>query len=230
MSKVSSASTATAAIASKFVFKCQCGKVCGTIQTLVDAPQPLRLVCYCKDCRGYYNTLNTMASRMATSSRFPPAMIDEWGGVDWLCIYPRDIQIETGKAFLTTCKIRPTSPIKQVYSTCCYTPIFRFGSMSVLMNTHIMEPPKQHSLTELPDVKFRIMGRQSLPGSDQVDRQEKKPNISWSIPVFSWLWTMSKRVKAELMVPMPFDDNDDMKKIFPKAIDQVPVLDQFQEG
>lgn len=43
---------------------CACGKVKARIQTSDDsssnsvAPAPIRLVCYCRDCRGYFETLN----------------------------------------------------------------------------------------------------------------------------------------------------------------------------
>jgi hypothetical protein len=55
-----------------------------------------------------------------------------WGGVDWTALYPRDITIEKGNDLLRTEKIRPESNIRQVYTTCCYTPMFRFGGMSVV--------------------------------------------------------------------------------------------------
>ena len=227
------AGVTTKAISNIFLVKCRCGKVCATIETLAEpeAPQPLRLVCYCKDCRGYYNTLNNMA----VNSGNPPAATltkDGYGGVDWMCIYPRDITITQGsKNLLTTCKIRDTSPVKQVYSKCCYTPMFRFGSMSVLLNTNLVTEDDNSSdkPTKLPDVKFRIMGRQALTPTTTTN--PKPSNISWSIPIFSWLWTMSKRINKELMTPMPFDDdNDDKNKIFPKSIENVPVLEGFQEG
>ena len=223
--KTEAITAATKAISNTFLVKCHCGKVRATIECLQEAPQPLRLVCYCKDCRGYYNTLNKLA---ADSGKPSPAKLsdDGYGGVDWTCIYPRDITITHGKSLLTTCKIRDTSPVKQVYTTCCYTPMFRFGSMSVLLNTNLVDDSDK---VNLPDVKFRIMGRQALtpPASDG---SFKKPNISWSIPVFSWLWTMPKRINKDLMTPMPFDDKDDTNKIFPKVIENVPVLEGFQEG
>jgi hypothetical protein len=53
-----------------FTARCSCGKVQAAIQTLEKAP-PLRLVCYCKDCRGYYETLN----RIASEKSLPPAAV-----------------------------------------------------------------------------------------------------------------------------------------------------------
>ena len=155
-----------------FVARCTCGKVEVAIQTLETAP-PLRLVCYCKDCRGYYESLD----RLAIEKGLPPAGIldvstsfswfrilcvvlflwqlksrkhkvlifvflshlvflynrwQSWGGVDWTAMYPRDITITKGKDLLQTTVIRPSSTVRQVYASCCHTPMFRFGEMSVV--------------------------------------------------------------------------------------------------
>lgn len=56
----------------------------------------------------------------------------QWGGVDWTAMYPRDITILKGKDNLKTTAIRPSSSIRQVYASCCHTPMFRFGGMSVV--------------------------------------------------------------------------------------------------
>ncbi len=50
--------------------RCTCGKVQFAIQTLEQSP-PLRLVCYCSDCRGYYETLD----RLAIEKSLPPSAI-----------------------------------------------------------------------------------------------------------------------------------------------------------
>lgn len=55
-----------------------------------------------------------------------------WGGVDWTAMYPRDITILQGKDLLQTTIIRPTSGVRQVYTNCCHTPMFRFGELSVV--------------------------------------------------------------------------------------------------
>jgi len=183
--------------------QCNCGKVKASISSLQSA-MPLRFVCYCKDCRGYYNTLNSMAA-----SDPPPAKLDAWGGVDWTSIFPRDIEITEGKNLLKTCLIRPESKMRQVYCSSCYTPIFRFGAMSVLMNTNLIQEEDQ-----ITEVRFRIIGRDSLKGAD------KKPKMSWSVP-FSWFWVMPKRVKKDLMAPMPLE-LDDFK--------DVPILENFKQG
>ena len=51
--------------------RCTCGKVKFSIQTLEPSPPPLRLVCYCSDCRGYYETLD----RLALEKGSPPSAI-----------------------------------------------------------------------------------------------------------------------------------------------------------
>jgi hypothetical protein len=178
--------------------QCNCGKVKATIQALESA-KPLRFICYCKDCRGYYNTLNGMAPSDA-----PPAKLDAWGGVDWTSIFPRDIT--EGKDLLKTCLIRPESKMRQVYCGNCHTPIFRFGAMSVLMNTNLIQEEDQ-----VPEVRFRIIGRDSLKGPD-------KPKMSWSVP-FSWFWVMPKRIKKELMTPMPLELDE---------VEDIPILENFK--
>lgn len=50
-----------------FTARCTCGKVKVAIETLERAP-PLRLVCYCADCRGYYESLD----RLAIEKGLPP--------------------------------------------------------------------------------------------------------------------------------------------------------------
>lgn len=191
--------------------RCTCGKVKFAIETLEQSP-PMRLVCYCSDCRGYYETLD----RLAMEKGLPPSAIldvstakciivvyylvvsagtgccrawsakkyykersslagcrliitlmdlysflefscmfvclyflasltldddasswlicciQNWGGVDWTAMYPRDITILEGKDLLKTTIIRPTSGIRQVYASCCNTPMFRFGEMSMV--------------------------------------------------------------------------------------------------
>ena len=51
--------------------RCTCGKVKFAIQTLEPSPPPLRIVCYCSDCRGYYETLD----RLAMEKGVPPSAI-----------------------------------------------------------------------------------------------------------------------------------------------------------
>lgn len=192
----------------KFAVRCKCGKVGASIQALETAP-PLRLVCYCKDCRGYFNALNHMADDEKKSHS---AVIDKWGGVDWTFVYPHDIVITDGKEFLKTGKIRDKSSIRQVYSTCCLTPMFRFGANSVLLNTDLIP------MEAKPEVKYRIIGRQAVTPPQQ-EADEARPKISWSVP-FGWFWNMPKRIHKELMTPMPLEINEK----------DVTLLKHFKEG
>lgn len=204
----------TNALAMSFKARCNCGKVEVVVHTLEKSP-PLRLVCYCKDCRGYYETLNRIATDNKADSRFPETLLDSWGGVDWTCLYPRDITVVKGQNLLTAVKIRESSPIRQVYSTCCYTPFFRFGSMSVLMNSQIMNPDE--SSVDLP-VTFRIIGRDSWKKG--IDSDQSRPAMSYSVP-FKWFWTMPFRIRRAHMEPMPLD--------LPDAKD-CKMMEDFVEG
>jgi hypothetical protein len=217
----SSAASSTAAkqVATAFTASCHCGTVKASIDTLQDAP-PLRLVCYCKDCRGYYETLTKMTGNDVCHSKNGkdlPSAVDNWGGVDWTAMYPRDITILQGQDHLTAAKIRTSSAVRQVYSTCCHTPMFRFGGMSALVNSNTLVPRTDGS--SLPPVTFRIIGRDAwkIGLNPALDRPS---GMSWSVPL-KWFWTMPFRLRSPLMEPMPLD--------LPKAED-CPVLEGFQEG
>lgn len=200
-----------------FQASCKCGKVRASVLALEKFP-PLRLVCYCKDCRGYFETLNRTANGDPATKKTDavPAQLDNWGGVDWTSLYPRDITILEGQDLLTTVKIREKSPMRQVYSTCCYTPMFRFGNSSVLMNTDTMEPYEDQQ-GEVP-VTFRIIGRDAWKNGKVAE--VKKPSMSYSVP-FKWFWTMPFRINKEYMEPMPIN--------LP-AVEECKVLETFQEG
>mmetsp|Transcript_18103 Transcript_18103/g.43807 ORF Transcript_18103/g.43807 Transcript_18103/m.43807 type:complete len:239 (+) Transcript_18103:278-994(+) len=222
----STTTTATAKqVAMAFTASCHCGSFKASINTLPEAP-PIRLVCYCKDCRGYYETLSRKTCDEqgichTKNGKDLPSALDNWGGVDWMAMYPRDITIQQGLDCLTTVKIRPNSPVRQVYTTCCNTPLFRFGGMSVLVNTNTLVPLVDEYSTgpaELPPVTFRIIGRDAWK-TGLISDQEK-PKTSWSVP-FKWFWTMPFRLHSALMEPMPLD--------IPKAED-CPVLHGFKEG
>lgn len=179
---------------------------CGQTKLAVDAPDVLRLVCYCKDCRGYYKTLNELALKDEKRDA-SPASIDPWGGCDYIHLYPRDLKVVQGSENLSIGKIREKSMINRVYCKCCYTPIFSMGgSNSCLLNTALVD------VTNKPPVQFRIIGRNSLPGAS-------KPQISWSVP-FSWFFTMPGRIPGkDKITPLPLE--------FPK---EVKVFENFKEG
>lgn len=201
---------------------CQCGKVHAYVQALEKYP-PLRLVCYCRDCRGYCETLNRLAATTNANAQ-PPAKLDAWGGMDWTALYPRDITIEQGHEYLATAKIREKSSIRQVYTTCCHTPMFRFGSMSALVNSHILvaNDEQHHGIINEEDknglpIEFRVIGRQAwkMTGDDNT-----KPRMSSSVPL-RWFWTMPFRIHKNLMEPMPME--------LPK-VEDCKILADFSEG
>lgn len=187
---------------------------CGKVKLGIDSPSVLRLVCYCKDCRGYYNTINEMARN---EGKEQVAKLDDWGGVDMTQIYPSEIKVVEGMEHLTTCRIREESKQKLVYSTCCYTPMFRIGGESALLNTNLI--PDENNKA---DVRFRIVGRDALKEEQSAaaaasDKKKARPNLSWSIP-FSFPFVMFRRVKKDLMTPEPLDTKD------------ARVLENFKQG
>ena len=189
--------------ANKANIQCLCGKVNGAI----DSPSALRLVCYCKDCRGYYNTLNNLAKK---SSLVEPAKLDPFGGCDYTQIYPCEIHILEGKDMLETCIIREKSPIHRTYAKCCYTPLFSTGNTgAALLNSTLISEEDQ-----MCEVKYRIIGRQALKGDGSVD----KPPMSFSVP-FGWFFNMPKRCRKDKALPSPVEDGKEIK-----------VLEGFVEG
>jgi len=72
---------------------------------------------------------------------------------------------------------------------------------------------------EKPDVRFRIMGRQALRGTDDGGKQGR-PNMSWSVPL-SWFWVMPRRIHKDRMTPSP------VQVVGPS---EPTLLEGFQEG
>jgi len=191
----------------KQTIRCACGKV----KLSVDSPSALRFVCYCKDCRGYYQALNSIRNKNN-------ARLDAWGGVDHLQLYPSEIQIQQGRENVSLCKIRDKSPIVRAYASCCDTPLFVVGGMSAMLNANLVA-----SETDKPEVKFRIIGRNAYKeAAGNVEAGEKltRPPMSWSVPL-AWFWTMPKRIQKDKMTPSPIPEAD---------AKTVPVLPNFREG
>ncbi|KAL7520415.1 hypothetical protein ACHAWX_005138 [Stephanocyclus meneghinianus] len=186
---------------------CKCGKV----KIAIDSPSALRFVCYCKDCRGYYNTLNSLALK----NNIPQAAkLDAFGGVDVTQIYPREIKILEGHDQLETCLIRDKSPYHRTYCKSCYTPLYSIGqgTGAALLNSALLPEKSQTN-----EVQYRIIGRQALQG----DGSSKKPSMSWSVPI-GWFFTMPKRVGNKCGV-----DPEPSRSIEGK---QVKILEGFTEG
>lgn len=189
---------------------------CGQVQLAIVSPDVLRFVCYCKDCRGYYNTLNDHCCQAnkgtTTTTTEKPARLDFWGGVDYTQIYPSEITIVSGKEHIATSIIRKGSKINRFYASCCYTPLFSIGSSgAALLNSHLIPDDDVNK----PDVRFRIIGRNALVNQDHV---ADRPRMSWSVPL-AWFWTMPGRLRKERVTPMPLE-----------VPDHVDVLDGFHEG
>lgn len=190
---------------------------CGQVQLAIDSPSALRLVCYSKDYRGYYQWLQQQAQQHGhtnSPNKNKNAPIDPWGGVDLVQIYPSEITILAGKELCQTVLIRPGSPTRRVYASCCDTPLFDIGSLSAMVNTSLLTADDADKL--LP-VHFRILGRHALPNNKLTQQQPKKPSMSWSIP-WSWLFVMGRRIDKSKMEPLPLD------------ISQPKVIPNFEQG
>jgi hypothetical protein len=187
---------------------------CGHTKIAVNSSDVLRLICYCRDCRGYYNTLNQLASSSKAldhpeeAPTLRPAPLDAWGGCDYThVIEPECIKVLEGQETIGVGKIRDKSAIKRFYATCCCTPICSVGpSGTFLFNTALIDEANR------APVRYRIIGRNAL-SSD-----EPRPSMSWSVPL-SWLWTMLRRMPKDRTAPLPFNLSDNIK-----------VFDNFTEG
>lgn len=87
---------------------------------------------------------------------------------------------------------------------------------SQLLNTDLI-PPDQKAI-----ISYRIIGRHAWKKAKKLEIAEIdlpiRPKMSWSVP-FTFPFAMVRRVKADLMAPMPMD--------LPST---VSVLDGFKEG
>ncbi|KAL7452071.1 hypothetical protein ACHAWC_003813 [Mediolabrus comicus] len=170
---------------------------CGTVKGRIDSPSALRFVCYSKDCRGYYNALNALATKAGLPEA---AVLDTFGGCDFTQIYPCEISIHEGQSKLETRLIRKGSPIPRTYAKCCFTPLFSTGGTgAALLNSALLSPEDQHC-----EVKYRIIGRHALKGDGSVP---KPSNMSWSVP-FGWFFTMPKRCQPDKAQPSPVELKD----------------------
>jgi hypothetical protein len=199
--------------------------LCGKVEIAIDAKDVLRLVCYCKDCRGFYNTIHTLAdacdhAKLAATTTTTPypvvaSHLDPWGGCDYTHLFPDEMNVVAGKEHVRVVKIRDKSVIHRFYTTCCYTPLFRVGpSKTVLLNTNLIDDANK------AEVRFRIVGRDALVNKAAATTPETRPPpMSWSVP-FSWFWIMMGRScpdKAAATSPV-------------EVPDKVSVLENFQQG
>lgn len=198
--------------------QCHCGKV----KIGIDANDVLRLVCYCKDCRGYYNSINALAAADSDANRpstttqqqaavmTAVAQLDPWGGCDYTHLFPNEMNVLAGKENMQVVKIREKSQINRCYASCCRTPLFSIGpSKTVLLNTHLIDDPNK------AEVRFRIIGRNALVNKEAT---EKRPSMSWSVPL-AWFWTMPGRASKDKTAPLPVE-----------IPDKVSVLENFKQG
>ena len=188
-----------------FSVHCKCGRV--TANVTASQVSPMRFVCYCRSCRDYFHALNYMAEE---EKRTHAAVIDKWGGVDWTLVHTHDIHITRGRKLLHATRFQPNLNIHHVFSTCCFTPMFRFGGHSffrihfgsslALLNTDLIHPEAK------PAVSYRIIGRQALK---PLGQDKGRPVISWSIPI-DLLWKLASRTHPELMpsIPLEFQEED----------------------
>jgi hypothetical protein len=194
--------------------KCNCGHT----QIAVNSSDVLRLVCYCKDCRGYYNTLNGLAvatklpNQVETAVPPRPAPLDAWGGCDYThVIESSDVKVLEGQENLEVGKIREKSGVKRFYAKCCSTPICSVGpSGTFLFNTNLIDEANK------APVKYRIIGRNALAPANS--NSAPRPPMSWSVP-FSWFWTMMRRMPKDKTAPLPFAVPETIK-----------VFENFKEG
>lgn len=141
----------------------------------------MRIVCYCHDCRGYYEF---QRSKTPNLPELLPA-----GGVDYTQVGPGDIQVLEGAEWLKVAKLRSAKGMARVYASCCNTPLYSHG-MSALLYTFLIPEEKRGP------VDYKIIGRDA---TGPVDK-----DVYRSVPL-SWPFAMIGRLWGEKKEPVPFD-------------------------
>jgi hypothetical protein len=88
--------------------RCQCGHVRGIVSEFAPG-SGFRLVCYCKDCRGFARSLER------------PDVLDSAGGTDIVQLPPGRVRLTAGIDAVRS--LRFSNKVFRWYSDCCRTPI-----------------------------------------------------------------------------------------------------------
>ncbi|NVK23731.1 MAG: hypothetical protein HWE10_02280 [Gammaproteobacteria bacterium] len=93
----------------KVPFKCQCGKVTGTVKN-ASPSKGNHVVCMCIDCQTYAHYLSS------------EAILDKNGGTELFQSTPNNFEIIDGTEFIKLLKLSPKGA-DRFYTGCCHTPI-----------------------------------------------------------------------------------------------------------
>ena len=90
--------------ASTLPFSCRCGEVAGAVD--IAETKPIRIVCYCRDCRAYLRHLGEAAT------------LDEAGGTEIVQTVPARVSFARGKDKLAAVRMTEKG-MHRYYAACC---------------------------------------------------------------------------------------------------------------
>ncbi|KAI9006857.1 hypothetical protein DFJ74DRAFT_712206 [Hyaloraphidium curvatum] len=155
--------------------------LCGKVRLGVKSASSMRLVCFCKDCRGYYE------HRREGNPSLPE--LEAGGGVDYTQVGPGDITVLSGQEHLRAARLRGPKGQPRVWAACCGTPLYSAG-MSAMLYTFLVPEHKRGP------VDFKIIGRDATgPVGEDVSK-----GVPWT-----WPFSMIGRLWGEKKTPVPFD-------------------------
>lgn len=128
--------------------RCECGSVEGVAHKM-SAGHVNRVTCYCIWCQAFAEYLGKADS-----------LLDEDGGSDLFQISPGQLEITTGKEFVSCLRLSPKGPVRW-YADCCKSNLANtFGSSSVpFMTLHTASLEKSAENIELTDFLGPVRAR-----------------------------------------------------------------------
>ena len=131
----------------QLIATCQCGKV-----EIRASGQPiLASACYCSDCQEAGRQFEQLASA--------PPLLDPDGGTS-VILYRKDrVQCVKGHEFLEERRLKPTSPTRRVFATCCNSAMF--GDFT---KGHWLSLYRKRIAAGAPPLQMRVMTKERRAG------------------------------------------------------------------
>ena len=129
---------------------------CGTLKIEATGSPILTAACYCSDCQEAGRQLGQLASA--------PPVQDSDGGTGYV-LYRKDrLQCVAGHEHLKEHRLRPTSPTRRVFATCCNSAMFLDFTKG-----HWLSVYRNRFPSGAPPLEMRIMTKERRPGVEFAD-------------------------------------------------------------